>query len=127
MIEYYKESPAKAKDYIEKWSTNLQKESLAECMSMYDELTWYMCEHNDSMKHKYDYNTLTINPQLIAQEPFAPNMVFFDKYMNKFNSVEQNYNFQINKIGFYVGASLILIAIISALAIYTKKRKSNRD
>lgn len=127
-LDLYEKSPQEAKSYMNDWLVNLQVSTLAECNSMYDELEWFISEHNDTLKFKYDYDTLTIGPERNStQETFVPKMVFYDKYMNKYNVEDSFFIFKISKIGFYVGISLILIAIISTLAIYAKKRKSNRD
>lgn len=80
------------------------------------------------MKYEISYDTLTLGPERnTTAETFTPQMIFYDKYMNQYNDEENTLVFKVNKIGFYVGVSLVLIAIISALAIYAKKRKSNRD
>lgn len=126
MVDYYKQSPDKAKEYIETWSKNLQKESLAECRSMYDELTWYCSLHNDTMKHSYSYDKLTISDSPTEVAPFVPKMVFYGKYLEKYKSEENSFIFKINKIGFYVGAVVVVIAIISALVIFIAKKKKNQ-
>ena len=110
------------------WLANFQVSTLAECNSMYDELTWFVSEHNDTMKYEISYDTLTLGPDRnTTAETFTPQMVFYDKYINQYNDEDKTFDIKVNKIGFYVGAALVLIAIISALVIYAKKRKSNRD
>ena len=47
----YAEDPAAAAEYITAYTVDLQEKALADCDTMYDELTWYMISNTNTMRY----------------------------------------------------------------------------
>ena len=56
----YAEDPAKAAEYITNYTIEKQEKALADCDTMYDELTWYMISNTNTMTYnssRGEFNT----------------------------------------------------------------------
>ena len=118
----YKSSPDKARDFINEYTTNLQIETLAEASSMYDELIAYTTEYTDTLKHKFDYKTLTYAPDVTQNPPYKVSMTFKNKYLQKYNNIEQKVKDMQMQPLIFISIAAVVILIIVATVIFAKKR-----
>ena len=56
----YAEDPAKAAEYLTEYTVEKQEKALADCDTMYDELTWYMIANTSTLRYnssRGEFNT----------------------------------------------------------------------
>ncbi len=56
----YEEDPAKAAEYLTNYTVEKQEKALADCDTMYDELTWYMIANTSTLRYnssRGEFNT----------------------------------------------------------------------
>lgn len=123
MVDIYKSSPDKARDFINDYTTNLQIETLAEASSMYDELIAYTTEYTDTLKHKFDYKTLTYAPDVTQNPPYKASMTFKNKYLQKYNNIEQKVKDMQMQPVIFVGIAAGALVIIAGILLFLKSRK----
>lgn len=56
----YEEDPEKAAEYLTNYTVEKQEKALADCDTMYDELTWYMITNTSTQRYnssRSEFNT----------------------------------------------------------------------
>lgn len=79
--ELSKDNQDAAIDYINEWTCTLQKETLAESKSMFDELMWYITGHIETLRYWFDFDNFCPKAEKDYRPLFKPTMCFKDKYL----------------------------------------------
>lgn len=90
---------------------------------MVDELQSFIITNSESFNHKYDYKTLTVDPQIRYDKPFEPKMVYYDNYMDYFNQVENSFTFHVNKTAAIVAGAVVALVLIALVVFLIRRRK----
>lgn len=59
-------------DYINDWSLNLQRETIDEAKSIFDQLIWYISGHIETLRYMFSFTNFAQEKEKKHLEPFKP-------------------------------------------------------